>query len=221
MLVAAAVCPNPPLLVPELGVGLGPDIEAIRDQCGAVVRRLVAEQADLTFVVGSGQGLSATSFAPWGADVRVDVPEPLPLAVLVGAFLTRGTSRSFVVVDPDMRPQDSAALGAELASAAGRVAMLVMGDGSARQDEKAPGYIDERAPDWDKSVHGALAAGHAEALLRLDPALADELLCAGRPAWQVLAGAVGDTPVARAEASLFVPFGVGYHVAYWAVTGRS
>jgi hypothetical protein len=96
-----------------------------------------------------------------------------------------------------------------------------MGDGSARHDEKAPGYIDDRAPGWDESVHAALAAGDAEALLQLDPGLADELLSAGRPAWQVLAGAAADTAVDTANASLFVPFGVGYHVALWEVAGRN
>ena len=221
MLVAAAVCPHPPLLVPELGVGLGAEIEELRDRCASVVRRLAQAQPDVTFVVGTGGGLVGTSFAPWGAAVAVDVPEPLPLPLLVGGYLTRGTPRSFAVVDPATGPQDCAAFGAELASAADRVAMLVMGDGSACHDEKAPGYIDGRAPDWDKSVHAALAVADSQALLRLDPDLADELLCAGRPAWQVLAGAAHDTAVDTVDASLLVPFGVGYHVAYWAVTGRN
>ena len=221
MLVAAAVCPHPPLLVPDLGVGLGPEIDALREQCADVVRRLAQVQPDVTFVVGRGGGLVATSFAPWGAGVAVDVPEPLPLALLVGGYLTRGAPRSFAVVDPATGPEDCAAFGAELAAAADRVAMLVMGDGSACHDEKAPGYVDDRASDWDKSVHAALSEGDPAALLRLEPTLADELLCAGRPAWQVLAGATQDTAIDTANASLFVPFGVGYHVAYWAVTGRN
>lgn len=221
MLVAAAVCPHPPLLIAELGVGLGPEIDALRDQCADVVRRLADVRPDVTFIVGSGGGLVATSFAPWGVAVPVDVPEALPLPLLVGGHLTRGTTRSFAVVDPATGPADCAEFGAELASTAGRVAMLVMGDGSACHDEKAPGYIDDRAPDWDESVHAALAAGDPEGLLDLDPDLARELLCAGRPAWQVLAGAAQDTAVDTANASLFVLFGVGYHVAYWAVTGRN
>jgi hypothetical protein len=175
----------------------------------------------MTFVVGADTGMPATSFAPWGAAVPVDVPEPLALPLLVGGFLTRGTPRSFVLVDPDNNPQECAALGAELACAADRVALLVMGDGSARHDEKAPGYIDDRAPLWDESVHSALASADVDALLRLDPGLAGELLCAGRPAWQVLAGAAGDSPVHAAHASLFTPYGVGYHVAHWEVAGRN
>lgn len=221
MLVAAAVCPHPPLLVPELGVGLGPEIETLRAECASVVHRLQAAEPDLLFVVGANGGLIATSFAPWGADVQVDIPEPLPLSVLVGGYLTRGSQRSFAVVDPAGGSDDCAALGAELAAVAERVAMLVMGDGSARHDEKAPGYIDPRAPEWDKSVHSALANGDTSALLGLDPHLADELLCVGRPAWQVLAGAAGETAIAHASASLFLLFGVGYHVAHWDVTGRN
>jgi hypothetical protein len=221
VLVAAAVCPPAPLLVPDLGVGLGPDINALRDQCDAVVRRLAETEPGLLFIVGADGGVSATSFAPWGAAVPVDVPEPLPLPLLVGGYLTRGTSRSFVVVDPVTDPQDCAALGAELAATAERVALLVMGDGSARHDQKAPGYVDARAPGWDESVHTALATGDVDALLRLDPGLADELLSAGRPAWQVLAGAAAGMAIDRANASLFTPYGVGYHVALWEVAGRN
>ena len=168
MLVAAAVCPHPPLLVPELGVGLGPEIDTLRAECADVVHRLHAAGPDLMFVVGAGGGLIATSFAPWGADVPVDVPEPLPLSVLVGGYLTRGTQRSFAVVDPAGGSDDCAALGAELAAVAERVVMLVMGDGSARHDEKAPGYIDARAPEWDETVHSALVNGDTSALLALD-----------------------------------------------------
>ena len=221
MLVAAAVCPNPPLLVPELGIGLGPEIDAVRTECAAAVQRLQGADAGIIFVVGSGGGIAATSFAPWGAAVGVDVPEPLALPLLVGGYLTRGTSRSFVVVEPASGSADCAALGEELAATADRVALLIMGDGSARHDEKAPGYVDRRAPDWDETVHAALAAGDGHALLDVDPGLADELLCTGRPAWQVLAGAALDVAVDRANASLFVPFGVGYHVAYWEVAGRN
>ena len=47
MLVAAAVCPNPPLLVPELGIGLGPEIDALRTECAAVVQRLQGADASI------------------------------------------------------------------------------------------------------------------------------------------------------------------------------
>jgi len=223
VLVAAAVCPHPPLLVPELGVGLGAAIEEIRTQCTAALASLAEAAPDVVYVVGAGIGALARSFVPWAPgsaaeDVIVDVPEPLPLPLLVGAHLTRGRARSFVVVDPVTGPGDCAELGHELAATQERVALLVMGDGSARHDVKAPGYVDERAPKWDQQVNEIFVSGKLTALDSLDPVLADELMCAGRAPWQVLGGAAADRSPRTVSAHLHVPFGVGYHVAHWTLS---
>jgi len=220
VLVAAAVCPHPPLLVPEVGVGLGADVEEIRRRCSLAVEFLARASPDIVYVVGAGIGATARSFEPWAPgsaaeNLAVDVPEPLPLPLLVGAHLTRGSARSFVVVDPVTGPGDCAELGLELAATHQRVALLVMGDGSARHDVKAPGYVDERAPEWDQHVHDLFTRGNLTALDALDPTLADELMCAGRAPWQVLGGAAADRSVRTESAHLHVPFGVGYHVAHW------
>lgn len=213
MLTAAAVCPHPPLLVPELAGAAAPELDAVRAACAAAVDALTPY--DVLYVVGSDTGLRATSFAPWGVDVAVDVPEPLPLAVLAGAWLTRGRYRSFVAVDPSLDADECATFGAELAASAERVALLVMGDGSARHDVKAPGYVDPRAAGFDAAIHEAFAAADLGAL---DVGLADELLAAGRAPWLVLAGAA-KTVAAQAKSvgdAMFVaPYGVGYHVAAW------
>lgn len=220
MLVAAAVCPHPPLLVPEVGVGLGAEIEALRQECTAAVDALLSAAPDQVFVVGAAVGTPARSFAPWAPGsaaqrLVIDVPEPLPLPLLVGGYLTRGRPRSFVVVDPATEPPDCAALGRDLAAAANRVALLVMGDGAARHDVKAPGYVDPRAADWDRRVHEVFRSGNLDALAALDPAVAADLLCAGRAPWQVLAGAATGTVLLTNSANLTIPFGVGYHVAGW------
>jgi hypothetical protein len=237
VLVAAAVLPHPPLLVPELGRGADPPdaagtddgivagIDDLRRRCGAAVDRLFAVDADMVFVVGADVGLRATTFAPWGADVPGEVPEPLPLPALLGGWLTRGHARSFVVLDPGLDPRECAAIGADIAAAATRVALLVMGDGSARHSVKAPGYVDERAPAYDATVAAALADVDPAALLALEPQLADELLVAGRPAWQALAGAAaagdGDGPaLAASEAWFGAPYGVGSHCVTWREAGR-
>ena len=215
MLTAAAVCPHPPLLVPELASGAAPELDGLRARCSAAVDALAPY--DILYVVGADIGPHATSFAPWGVDLAVDVPEPLPLAVLVGAWLTRGRPRSFVAVDPALDAAECAALGQELAGSAGRVALLVMGDGSARHDVKGPGYVDPRAAGFDDGVRDAFAAPDWNALTGLDAGLADELLVAGRAPWQVLAGAAAASETARAavEPTLAAPYGVGYHVAAW------
>ena len=216
MLVAAAVLPHPPLLVPSLAGGAATELDDLRARCRAALAAVDKARADLLYVVGVDGRPHAQSFAPWGVAEAVDVPEPLPLPLLVGAWLTRGSVRSFVAVDDAMDAGECAGLGAELAGSADRVALVVMGDGSARHDEKAPGYLDERAAAYDAEVGTALGAADPHALLRLDPDLSRELLVAGRAPWQVLAGAAGDRPVATVGLSHFAaPYGVGYHVVTW------
>jgi len=216
VLVAAAVLPHPPVLVPSLATGAATELDDLRARCHDALATVDKARPDLLYVVGVDGGPHARSFAPWGVAEAVDVPEPLPLPLLVGAWLTRGTVRSFVVVDDAMDAGECARLGAELAGSADRVAVVVMGDGSARHDEKAPGYLDERAAPYDAEVGAALGAADAQALLRLDPDLSRELLVAGRAPWQVLAGAAGDRPPATVGPSHFAaPYGVGYHVVTW------
>jgi hypothetical protein len=214
MLVAAAVLPHPPVLVTSLAAGAAPELEELRVGCRNALGDVRAADPDIVYVVGADGGPRAQSVAPWGVAEPVDVPEPLPLPLLVGAWLTRGAVRSFVVVDDTMDADECAVLGAELGDSAERVGLVVMGDGSARHDEKAPGYLDERAEGYDDGIAAALRAADAAALLRLDPGLARELMVAGRAPWQVLAGAAGGRRW-RARAFMSIPYGVAYHVAVW------
>lgn len=214
-LVAAAVCPHPPLLVPELASGAGPELDDLRRDCRSAVAELAAARPELLVVVGVDGAPHAMSFGPWGVAVPVDVPEPLPLSLLVGAWLTRGHVRSFAAVAPDLDSEDCAALGRELADTAGRVSLLVMGDGSARHSEKAPGYVDPRAAPYDEKIARAFAAADTATLLGLDPAEADDLLVAGRSPWQVLAGAATGAGLGAGRTSFTAPYGVGYHLVTW------
>ena len=90
-----------------------------------------------------------------------------------------------------------------------------MGDGSACRTLKAPGYLDERAADFDAQAARALGAADLEALKALDEALAYELKAAGRASWQVLAGAAEGAGLAGQLLYEDAPYGVGYFVAAW------
>ncbi|WP_422752756.1 hypothetical protein [Micromonospora sp. WMMD708] len=252
-LLAAAVCPHPPLIVPELAGAAAPELAELRDACAAAVAALYAAGADTIVLVGAGGRTTEValphrgSFAPWGlpltvglgtvgvdpvpASVGVDPASPpadgagLPLSLLVGAWLVDRTAPPtptawrMVSVASEEPTDRCAALGAGL-RVDGPWALLVLGDGSACHGPKAPGYDDPRAGAYDEGVARALADADADALLGLDPGLSAQLRVAGRPAWQVLAGAVraagGDWHGELRHRG--VPYGVGYLVASWTRT---
>jgi hypothetical protein len=221
VLTAAAVCPHPPLLVPEVASGAAPELDRLRAACAEAVRRLVAA-SDAIVVVGSGPVTrdfgpdAAGSLRPYGVDVTVgDGPAVLPLALTIGRWLLGTRPAGHRAVAPDAPAESCARLGAELGALAGRIGLLVMGDGSACRTERAPGYLDERAVGFDTGVARALAEADSEALAGLDPALAADLLAAGRAPWQVLAGAAREGRFAGELLADEAPYGVGYLVASW------
>ncbi|PKT69184.1 hypothetical protein CW362_31090 [Streptomyces populi] len=84
MLVAAAVCPCPPLLVPEVAAGAAPELDAARAACTDALGVLAASRPDLLVVVGpaekSGRGPhpegARGSFAGFGVDLDVRLGRP-------------------------------------------------------------------------------------------------------------------------------------------------
>jgi hypothetical protein len=244
VIVAAALCASPPLLHPAL-TGRETVLPDLRAACAEAVARLLREDPEVIAVVGpapatgewdAGGRLDAAAFAPGSAalgsagrgSAAAVGAGALPLSLGLGAMLLdqdgyRGQRRLFAV-SPDAPAGACGALGAELAAGAARTALLVMGDGSARRTLKAPGHLDPRAEPFDAEVERAVRAGRLGALLELDEALARDLMATGRPAWQVLAGAMPDGAGANGLGAHSVPvtevlyrddpFGVAYLVAY-------
>ncbi|GAB2807286.1 class III extradiol dioxygenase subunit B-like domain-containing protein [Actinocorallia aurea] len=219
MLIAAAVCPHPPMLVPELAGLAAPELDALRGSCLRAAAS-VAGGGELVVVGGAERtaeypGTASGTFAPYGLDLRVGEGEPvLPLSLTIGRWLLGGREPSaFQAIAFDAPVEECLALGARLA--ARDVSLLVMGDGSACRDEKAPGYLDERAAPYDREVARALGDADAAALGLLDPRLSDELMAAGRAAWQVLAGAARGRRFSGELLADEAPYGVGYFAAVW------
>ncbi|MCF3961158.1 hypothetical protein L1885_05625, partial [Streptomyces fuscigenes] len=65
MLVAAAVCPCPPLLVPEVAAGAAAELDAARTAASDALSVLAAARADRLVVVGPA-GASAPGSYPAG-----------------------------------------------------------------------------------------------------------------------------------------------------------
>ncbi|MEV6589177.1 class III extradiol dioxygenase subunit B-like domain-containing protein [Streptomyces acidicola] len=243
MLVAAAVCPCPPLLVPEVAAGAAPELDAARAACADALGVLAAARPERLVVVGpadeAGRGQypegTPGSFRGFGVDVDVRLgrgrPDPatldatapereLPPSLAVAAWLLARTDWADAPVAglgvaELLEAEQCVRAGRELAAPDQRVALLVMGDASACRTLKAPGYLDERAAGFDAEVARALGSADVPALKALDSALAHELKASGRAPWQILAGAAENTPLSGSLLYDEAPYGVGYLVAAW------
>jgi hypothetical protein len=220
---AAVVCPHPPLLIPEVAAGAARELDDLRAACDAALRAGLGTGPERVVLVGAGRATHA-----WAADAADALPDfglpgpagELPLSLTIGRWLLDRLGwdgpRELHSITAGADSADCEKLGARLASGPPAL-LLVLGDASARRSLAAPGHLDERAAAFDASVASVLAAADTDALLKLDVGLAHDLLVAGRPAWQVLAGAVASVGGVWAGTVHYdaAPYGVGYLVASW------
>lgn len=236
MIVAAALVPQAPLMLPGLTGRSDPAAE-MRCAAAQVVADLVRVEPDEVVLVASGDRTGAVEVRDelglhrWGVAAGVaSRPEtvglqaeragPVSLPFAVGSTLLeaagwQGARRWQQVGWPDAGGA-AVAVGAELAEGPARVGLLVLGDGSARRTLKAPGHLDERAAYFDDALVDALTGDPAR-LADVDPALASELMVSGLPAWQALAGALSDAPTGPVPVEMRWsgdPFGVMYVVGW-------
>ncbi len=201
------------MLVPEVAQGAAAELDELREACDAAIGDLLALDPDHIAVIGAGPAdrywdhHAGGTLKPYGVDVHAGgATDELPLGLTLGAWLLdrNGWTGSRAYATGDVDPK-------------GRTALLVMADGSAKRTVAAPGYFDERAEDFDRTIATALGAGDAHTLQHLDEELAAELWCEGaRPLRQL--GAIADAKGAPIAARLRydeAPFGVGYWVANW------
>jgi hypothetical protein len=243
VIVSAAICPSPPLLIRELTgqaglAGNAGPLPDLRAACAAALAALLAAAPDLVVVTGTAAMTAdfghrgrpdLAAYAPALGRPRCDADEPvLPLSLGIGARLLDEAGytgpRSYHGIGASAPPEACLRLGRQVAASAGslsqRVALLVVGDGSARRSVSAPGYLDERAAPFDEMVERAIRDGEPAALAALDPDLAADLMADGRAAWQVLAGALAAQGATAGAGGLRgnvlyaqAPLGVAYLVA--------
>jgi hypothetical protein len=232
---AAAVVPHPPLLVPALAAGNAATTAPLLAACDAAASDLVAHVPDIVVCVGTGSRTTRHRTGAWGTfagfGAAVDAPARhhdglphLPLSLTVARWLLDRVGWQGPVALQEVaeraEPEACAALGARLAEEyGGRTVWLVAGDASTRRGERSPGTHDHRAMGFDARVSYGFEVGDPTVLATLDPGLAAELGASGRAAWQVLAGAAAGQRVARSLLRYdAAPHGVGYLVAGWWMT---
>ncbi len=220
MIVCSVLCPHPPLLFRELS-GQQDAVEALRTACHDVLAEALAMRPDAVVVVGgSNQGGTwegTPDVRSFGTTQRRLPGRRLPLSLGVGHRLLEeadwGGQTELVSLPWDASQQAVDELAVRLGRRTDSVLLLVLGDGSTRRGDRAPGYLDERAFAFDAHTARALEQGDDQALRALDVALAQDLMVLGRSALRFL-GALGAPRQARLAYD-DDPFGVAYHVALW------
>lgn len=221
---AAAFCPAPPLMLPVVEGRPAAETTALREACAEAVGALLAARPDVVVVVGDGaasgerfgqgdaghlRGFGVDAVVPFCGRERPGARR-LPLAHTVGAWLLDEAGAGATRIG--VGPADLAGL---LSSLPGPVAVLALGDGSARRTVKAPGYLDPAAEPFDAVVATALADGDAAALASLDRVEGARLLASGVPTWAAVGAALTRRSFTARLHLDAAPFGVGYLVADW------
>jgi hypothetical protein len=234
--VAGAVCPHPPLIVPEVARGAASELDDLRIACTAAIKTIVAAAPDVIICAASDSALERVkqygpdaggSLRRYGVDVSFGGNgERLGLGLTVGAWLLDEVGwdgrRTYV----GLATAGGFDQGRGMAAGARTVGVLAMGDGSAKRSRQAPGFFDERAPGFDAEVVRALSSADLEWFAtHPDAKLAADLWCTGGPAWQALAGAATQAPIGadiRTEIGYdAAPYGVGYVVSTWSLGNRT
>lgn len=189
-----AFVPGAPLLLPALGGGP----EDLRSACQRAISLLSGDIVVVGTATPTGWRTGTVDATPYGVRGPA-ADEPLPLPLAVGSALLGQRPHRLLAVDGS--PTDLPA----------GVDLLVVGDGTAKRTEKAPGHLDTRAEAYDDAVVAGLRAGR---LPELDVDLGRELLVGGLDAWRTVAASLhgsftGEVLYAGA------PYGVGYVVATW------
>ncbi len=214
-------------------------IPELRAACGAAVADLAGAHPDLIVVVGGAdqtaeyEPSAAGSLRAFGIPVTTGSGQPvLPLSLTVGAWLIRrfllteaGCAPPRIrlqAVRQSMPAAGCLRLGAALAALAPRVALLVLGDATARKVIGVRGAADPAAEKYDAEVTAALAGADPGRLARLDASLDGDLMITGRAAWQVLAGAAAEAAGESGGLSgelrfAGAPLDVTYLVASWRI----
>lgn len=185
MRVDVLVAPPVPALLPA-NASLAHPLPELRPALDDGVRRLFAAAAPVA-VVGSG---------PSPDDLRRGVS-----ASVAERVATHLLAPAQVRVEPVVP--------------SGARAVLVLGNGSAKRTEKAPGHLDDRAEGFDASLGKALAAADGHALAETDLDLASDLWADAGPLAALGRHLASSALAWEAEVLLdAAPFGVQYWVVH-------
>lgn len=225
VLVAAAIVPSTPLLVPKLAGAAAQEIADLREAVFTAAAALPATWV----VVGVGardevsEPDSVGTFAGFGVDVAVALSPAahtkadLPLCALIAGWIrgrvrpearVRVYTHASTLSGPEALDRGRT-LRAAVDATTEPTGVLVVADGCHTLTAAAPGGHDPSSVAVQAGLDDALAGGDLAALGALPDAVV------GRAAWAVLAGLSEPGPRATEELYRGAPFGVGYSACVW------
>lgn len=219
MIVSAAICPHPPLLVHRPGDTEDRAMTVLRAAVLDAVRTMLAQGPDRVVVVGASDEITLPVDESHGGSLRAyglqvyagGQRQSLSLAHTVGAWLLDQAgwtgSRAYV---------------ASATHFEGRIALLAMADGSAKVSELSPAGPDPRSVGFQQGISDALRDGDAAALANIEPELSRALWSTAVPGLSALGEMVEADTTKGTELTAQLrydsaPFGVSYWAADWVI----
>ncbi|HVQ87427.1 MAG TPA: hypothetical protein VMT88_04510 [Actinomycetes bacterium] len=242
MLVAAAVVPSAPLLIPSVAAGAAHELDELRAHCWEAIDVLQQSEPDVLVVVGGGDTAAVAypgakgTMRGYGDPTDVALPGQrhsalpellgrlpaqtnLPLSLTIAAWLLQEAEVQLPLVgliQPfSITCREAEEYGQTLSTVAPRVAVLAVGDGSAALSRRSPMYIVSGAEQWQGSVTAAFASGDRQALLALRELDGEQYGASGRGVWQTMVGGFTEHSVKASVRADLAPYGVAYLVATW------
>ncbi len=215
--------PHSPLARSQMGVSMASSYKGSLAYFRAPGVRLALENdtdlAEAIMDAAEAHGIPVVETLSPGEPYDLDHGAMVPLVFLTGALRkpVRLVLLSFSYLPLDEHVRFGKAIGEAISAAPQRIVYVASSDLSHRLLPGAPAGYDPRAPEFDRAVAGAFAAGDWEALLGIDTGL---VACAGECGYRSLAVLSGVVAQFEAEGgtthnrllSYEGPWGVGYLV---------
>jgi len=206
--VGAALVPAAPVLVPELSGQMMPAAGPL-DAAHAALRRLIDSDPEQLVVVAEADreaefdrsariGLHRLGGLPRLEDPDAAATEELPLPLAIGAALLDELDwagpTSYRLLNKSISSAEAAELGQQLDEGDSRTGLVLLGNGSARSTEKAPGSLDPNAEQFNQDLLSMIEQGDRDAISQLSAEASEGQMSDIRLPLQLLAGVASLSP---------------------------
>lgn len=211
MISSILFAPQTPLLEPSVAGRAAFELDPLRESLSEATSSLIAS-TDEVVIIATESADKAVAFIVQGQQdqqttvVKLLADPPFSQSVRVNPDSSKGELKAIDEVTKELKALDSSTK---------RVGVIVLGDGSAKRTEKAPGFVDHRAVAFDNRLSEIFHSAQLSELSELDFALARELWVWGIDPWMAIGKFVSQSGAQFSLENYFDtdPYGVEYFVA--------